>query len=99
MILINTTEQLCDFCKILSTQPFITVDSEFIREHSYYPKLCLLQVGYDGDAAIIDPLSKVDLSPFFEILQNHDSLLVCEILPAENSDETEIVYAYKAVLL
>ena len=70
MILINTTEQLCDFCKILSTQPFITVDSEFIREHSYYPKLCLLQVGYDGDAAIIDPLSKVDLSPFFEILQN-----------------------------
>ena len=70
MILINTDEQLNDFCKILEKQPFITVDSEFIREHSYYPKLCLLQVGYDGDAAIIDPLSKVDLSPFFDILQN-----------------------------
>ena len=70
MILINTDEQLNDFCKILEKQPFITVDSEFIREHSYYPKLCLLQVGYDGDAAIIDPLARVDLSPFFDILQN-----------------------------
>ena len=70
MNLINTDEQLIEFCKILEKQPFITVDSEFIREHSYYPKLCLLQVGYDGDAAIIDPLSNVDLSPFFNILQN-----------------------------
>ena len=70
MNLINTDEQLVDFCKILEQQTFITVDSEFIREHSYYPKLCLLQIGYDGDAAIIDPLANVDLSPFFEILQN-----------------------------
>lgn len=70
MNLINTSEKLVDFCKILEKQPFITVDSEFIREHSYYPKLCLLQIGYDGDAAIIDPLAGVDLSPFFDILQN-----------------------------
>ena len=70
MLLIDTTEKLHEFCNILQKQQFITVDSEFIREHSYYPKLCLLQVAYDGGAAIIDPLSSTDLTEFFEILQN-----------------------------
>lgn len=70
MQLINTDEQLVEFCNALEKQPFITVDSEFIREHCYYPKLCLLQVAYDGGAAIIDSMSNVDLTPFFEILQN-----------------------------
>ena len=76
MLLIDNTEKLNDFCKILQKQPFITVDSEFIREHSYYPKLCLIQVAYDGDSAIIDPLSKADLSAFFDILQNPDIVKV-----------------------
>lgn len=76
MLLIDNTEKLNDFCKILQKQPFITVDSEFIREHSYYPKLCLIQVAYDGDSAIIDPLSKADLSAFFEVLQNPDVVKV-----------------------
>ena len=71
MIFIDTTEKLNEFCQILNKQKFITVDSEFIREHSYYPKLCLLQVGYDGDAAVIDPMASVDLSPFLDILQNN----------------------------
>lgn len=76
MQLIDNDEKLQKFCDILKKQSFITVDSEFIREHCYYPKLCLLQVGYDGDAAIIDPLSHVDLTPFFEILQNPDIVKV-----------------------
>ncbi|MBP5698661.1 MAG: ribonuclease D [Alphaproteobacteria bacterium] len=70
MQLIETNEKLAEFCEILQKQPFITVDSEFIREHSYYPQLCLLQVAYDGGSAIIDPLAHLDLTPFFEILQN-----------------------------
>ena len=70
MQLIDTTEKLNNFCKLLEKQDFITVDSEFIREHSYYPKLCLLQVACEEDSAIIDPLSKADLSAFFDILQN-----------------------------
>ena len=71
MNLIDTTEKLAQFCEILNTQPFITVDSEFIRERTYYPKLCLLQLGYDGGAAIVDPLAKgLDLSPFFAVLDN-----------------------------
>lgn len=77
MNLINTTEKLEQFCDVLSKQNFITVDSEFIREHTYYPKLCLLQIGYDGDAAIVDPLAKdMDLSPFFAILDNQNIVKV-----------------------
>ncbi|MBQ9271651.1 MAG: ribonuclease D [Alphaproteobacteria bacterium] len=76
MQLIDTTEKLNDFCKILEKQQFITVDSEFIREHSYYPKLCLIQVACDEDSAIIDPLSRADLSAFFDILQNPDIVKV-----------------------
>lgn len=76
MNVIDSDEKLVAFCKILQQQPFITVDSEFIREHSYYSKLCLLQVGYEGDAAIIDPLANIDLSPFFDVLQNKDVVKV-----------------------
>ena len=76
MILIDNTKKLIEFCNILKKQPFITVDSEFIREHSYYPKLCLIQVGYDGDAAIIDPMTNLDLSYFFDILQDNNIVKV-----------------------
>ena len=76
MRLIDTNEELQKFCDILQKQDFITVDSEFIREHTYYPKLCLIQVAYDDDAAIIDPLADIDLSPFFTVLQNPDIVKV-----------------------
>lgn len=76
MQLIDNDEKLKEFCSILNNQPFITVDSEFIREHCYYPRLCLLQVAYDGEAAIIDPLANLDLTPFFDILQNPDIVKV-----------------------
>lgn len=76
MLLIDTTEKLNDFCNLLKKQPFITVDSEFIREHCYYPRLCLLQVACETEAAIIDPLSNADLSAFFDILQNADIVKV-----------------------
>ena len=76
MNLIKKTEELIDFCKILEKQAFITVDSEFIREHSYYPQLCLIQIGYDGGAAIVDPMENLDLTPFFDILQNEKIIKV-----------------------
>lgn len=70
MNLIDSTEKLEDFCRILQTKTFITVDSEFLREHSYYPRLCLLQIGCESDSAVVDPLARVDLTPFFDILQD-----------------------------
>ncbi len=77
MRIIETTESLQKFCKELQTQKFITLDTEFVREKTYFPKLCLIQVGWHDDAAIIDPLSKdIDLKSFFKILTNKKILKV-----------------------
>ena len=53
-------------------QPFLTIDTEFLREKTYYPKLCLIQIGMpDGKAAAIDPLaSDIDLEPIFSVLRD-----------------------------
>lgn len=77
MRIIENTEDLKKLCHELKKQKFITVDSEFVREKSYYPVLCLLQVGWLDDAAIIDPLApEMDLSAFLEIMQNKKILKV-----------------------
>lgn len=71
MNIIENTQDLKNFCETLGRQEFITVDLEFLREKTYYAKLCLIQVGSMEDCAIIDPLApEMDLSPFFTILQN-----------------------------
>lgn len=68
--LITDQSALEDFCETLSRAPFITVDTEFLREKTYYPKLCLVQAGApDGKAAAIDPLAPgLDMSPFYDLL-------------------------------
>ncbi len=77
MNIIETTQDLKDFCETLNQKEFITVDLEFLREKTYYAKLCLIQVGSKGECAIIDPLAPdIDLSPFFAILQNPDIIKV-----------------------
>jgi len=90
MNFIDTDEKLIDFCHILETQEFITVDSEFLRERSYYPRLCLLQIGYDGGSAIVDPLSNTDLTPFFKILENKN---ITKVFHAGRQD-IEIFYNF-----
>lgn len=77
MKLIENTKELKKFCKEMEKQPFVTVDFEFLREKTYYAKLCLIQVGTVGDAAIIDPLAEeIDLSLFWELMQNKKVLKV-----------------------
>ena len=77
MKIIEKTEDLNVLCEELSKQKFITVDTEFVREKTYFPLICLIQVGWIEDAAIIDPMSKdIDLSAFFEVLQNKNVLKV-----------------------
>ena len=74
---ITTTEALRDFCARLANQPFITVDTEFMRETTYWPKLCLIQAASPTDAANIDPLAEgLDLEPFLELLRNESILKV-----------------------
>lgn len=77
MNLIDTTKELKSACKILKKQKVIAIDCEFIREKTYYPLPCLIQVGYEEGAFLIDPLAKeVDFTDFFALMQNKKILKV-----------------------
>lgn len=77
MKLITTTEQLAAFCRPLANAEFITVDTEFMRERTYWPKLCLAQVAGPDDAAAIDALAEgIDLGPLDELMANSKVLKV-----------------------
>src|SRR5262245_697604 len=71
MQLIKDTNALGALSKALAGQPFAAVDTEFMRETTYWPNLCLIQVAAPGVEAIIDPLEpELDLKPFLEVLAN-----------------------------
>ncbi len=71
MSLIVSTQHLEDFCKRQKKAEFITVDTEFIRERTFWPKLCLVQVAGDDEAVAIDALAKgMDLSPLLDLLND-----------------------------
>lgn len=71
MKLITTTQSLQDFCKKARKSDFIAVDTEFLREKTYYPILCLIQIGCDDGFKAIDPLADdIDLSCFYELLRD-----------------------------
>src|SRR5882672_6890256 len=77
MKLITTTEELAAFCKPLADTEFIAVDTEFMRERTYWPKLCLAQVAGPEDAAAIDALAEgIDLAPLDELMANPKVLKV-----------------------
>lgn len=66
---ITTTTELADFCARLAGQPFVAVDTEFMRETTYWPKLCLIQAATPDDHAVIDPLADgIDLAPFLAVM-------------------------------
>lgn len=74
---ITTTEALTAFCAKMAVEEFVTVDTEFLRETTYYPKLCLIQVAGKDEAVLIDPLSQeLDLAPFFTLMANEKVLKV-----------------------
>src|SRR5215813_12946313 len=77
MKLITTTDELAAFCKPLAATEFIAVDTEFMRERTYWPKLCLAQVAGPDEAAAIDALAEgIDLSPLDELMANQKVLKV-----------------------
>jgi ribonuclease D len=74
---ITTTAELAAFCDKLKGQPFVAVDTEFMRETTYWPKLCLIQAACPNAEADIDPLADgIDLEPFLEILRDESILKV-----------------------
>ncbi len=75
MITITTTEGLAAFCDRARTRPYVTVDTEFLRERTYYSKLCLLQLAIPGDseedAVLVDPLAgNLSLEPLYDLFRD-----------------------------
>lgn len=75
MIIITTTEGLAAFCENAAKSPYVTVDTEFLRERTYYSKLCLVQLAVPGDseedAVLVDPMAKgMSLDPLYDLFRN-----------------------------
>ena len=76
MITITTTEALAAFCERAAAKPYVTVDTEFLRERTYYSKLCLIQLALPGDApedaVLVDPIlgEEMDLAPLYALFRN-----------------------------
>lgn len=88
--LINTSEALADICARLSTAEFVAVDTEFMRENTFWPELCLVQIADDKEAAAIDPMAPgIDLTPLLELLTNNEDVL--KVFHAGGQD-VEIIY-------
>ncbi len=71
MTVIDTTDSLADVCRRLAQEPYVTVDTEFMREKTYWPKLCLVQLGGAEGGYAVDPLAEgLDLAPLHALLDD-----------------------------
>lgn len=71
MNLISSTEELAAACNRLSSHPFVTVDTEFLRETTFWPRVCVIQIACPGEAAVIDAMADgLDLAPLFDLMAN-----------------------------
>jgi ribonuclease D len=71
MNLLTTTAEVAALCAELATEPYVAVDTEFMRDRTYFPKLCLVQLAGAKRQVAIDPLAKgIDLAPLFALLAN-----------------------------
>ncbi|MEM1197298.1 MAG: ribonuclease D [Pseudomonadota bacterium] len=74
--LITTTDALADLCARLAKSEFVTVDTEFMRENTYWPELCLVQIANTEEAAAIDPLAEgLDMTPLLDLLTDNEDVL------------------------
>lgn len=77
MDLITTTEDLAQACARLGKSAYVTVDTEFLRESTYYPQLCVLQMASPDEAVVVDALAEgLDLKPFFDLMANEKVMKV-----------------------
>ena len=81
MITITTTEALAEFCARAAAQPYVTIDTEFLRERTYYSKLCLVQLAIPGDteqdAVLLDPLVEgLSMAPLYDLLRDENVVKV-----------------------
>jgi ribonuclease D len=89
MSLVTTTQDLADVCTRMARHPFVTVDTEFLRESTYYPLLCVAQMASPDEAVVIDALaSGIDLAPLFALMTDES---VVKVFHAARQD-IEIVW-------
>ena len=88
--LISTSDALADLCGRLAKAEFICVDTEFMRENTYWPELCLIQIADTEEAAAIDPMAPgIDLTPLLDLLVDNEEVL--KVFHAGGQD-VEIIY-------
>lgn len=88
--LITTSDALAELCARLAKADFVCVDTEFMRENTYWPELCLIQIADSSEAAAIDPLAKgLDMTPLLDLLVDNEDVL--KIFHAGGQD-VEIIY-------
>lgn len=88
--LIDDSDSLSDLCARLAKSDFVAVDTEFMRESTYWPDLCLIQIGDHEEAAAIDPkASGIDLAPLLDLMVDNEDVL--KVFHAGGQD-VEIVY-------
>lgn len=88
--LIITTESLTQFCALIADAEFIAVDTEFMRENTFWPELCLIQIASAEHAAAIDPLAPgIDLAPLLSLIVDNEDML--KIFHAGGQD-VEIIF-------
>lgn len=73
---IDTASGLSELCRDLADAPWLAIDTEFMREKTYYAQLCLIQVATPDLIACVDPLAIADLSPFYDLLAQPDNVKV-----------------------
>jgi ribonuclease D len=74
--LITDSKTLAELCERLAQSPFVAVDTEFMRENSYWPDLCLIQIADAKEAAAIDPKAKgLDLQPLLDLMVDNEEVL------------------------
>ncbi|MCZ8154229.1 MAG: ribonuclease D [Rhodobacteraceae bacterium] len=78
---ITTTEDLAAFCEAAKSQPYVTIDTEFLRERTYWSKLCLIQMalpGKTGDAVLVDPIDGegMSLEPLYDLFRHKATVKV-----------------------
>jgi ribonuclease D len=92
---ITDTDALSALCQRLASEEFVTVDTEFMRERTYYPELCLVQLAGESEVAVIDTVSdRLDLEPLGELLANK---AVTKVFHAARQDVEIFVQRYGAV--
>ena len=90
--LITTSEALAGLCARLKTADFVTVDTEFMRENTFWPELCLIQIADTEEAAAIDPLAPgLDMTPLYDLMTKNEAVL--KVFHAGGQD-VEIIFNF-----